>query len=295
MGKLDGKVAIITGAGGGIGRQHALLFAREGARVVVNDPGCDVDGQPAGETESGQERRSAVAEQVVEEILAAGGQAVANTDAVGTAEAAVRIVETALDAYGRLDVLVNNAGILRDRTILKMTAHEWDAVLEVHLKGTFTCLQAAARVMKEQQPGGGRIINTTSTSGLLGQFGQANYGAAKAGIYALTRIAAQEMAKYQITVNAIAPWAMTRMLAATSGVDLERARETLAPERVSPLVAWLATDAAAKSGVSGMVFGIEGNELFAYRMMTTHGATRHDGVPWTIESIGESIEQIIRW
>jgi NAD(P)-dependent dehydrogenase (short-subunit alcohol dehydrogenase family) len=295
MGKLDGKVAIITGAGGGIGRQHALLFAREGARVVVNDPGCAVDGQPAGVAETGAETRSVVAQQVVEEITAAGGQAVANTDVVGTAEAAERIVETALDAYGRLDVLVNNAGILRDRTILKMTDDEWDAVLAVHLKGTFTCLQAAARVMKEQQPDGGRIINTTSSSGLLGQFGQANYGAAKAGIYALTRIAAQELARYHIAVNAIAPWAMTRMLAASSGFDLERAQETLAPERVSPLVAWLATDAAARAGVSGMVFGIEGNELFTYRMMTTHGATRHDGVPWTIDSIGASIEQIIQW
>jgi len=294
MGKLDGKVAIITGAGGGIGRQHALLFALEGARVVVNDPGCGVDGQPAGATDAGREAGPAVAEQVVEEILAAGGQAVANTDAVGTEEAAAAVVRTALDAFGRLDILVNNAGILRDRTILKMTAREWEAVLAVHLTGSFTCLQAAARIMKEQ-PSGGRIINTTSTSGLLGQFGQANYGAAKAGIYALTRIAALELAKYHITVNAIAPWAMTRMLAATSGVDLERAQETLAPERVSPLVAWLATDVAANSGVSGMVFGIEGNELFTYRMMTTHGATRHDGAPWTIDSIGEQAQQIIQW
>lgn len=302
MGKLDGKVAVITGAGGGIGRQHALLFAREGARVVVNDPGCTMDGrsdgrsdgQPDGEETADGETRSMVAAQVVEEIRSAGGEAVANTDAVGTAEAAASIMQTALEAYGRLDVLVNNAGILRDRTILKMTQEEWDGVLQVHLSGSFTCLQAAARIMVEQAQGG-RIINTTSTSGLLGQFGQANYGAAKAGVYALTRIAAQELAKYKIIVNAISPWAMTRMLATTSGVDLERAQKTLAPERVSPLVAWLATDAAAESAVSGMVFGIEGNELFSYRMMTTHGATRHDGNPWTIESIGESMQQIIQW
>ena len=200
MGNLDGKVAIITGAGNGIGREHALLFARLGARVVVNDPGCDRHGDGT----------SSAAEAVLEEIRAAGGEAIANLEPVGGFEAAAEIVESAVSAWGKLDILVNNAGILRDRTLLKTNEEEWDQVIQVHLKGTFTMLQAAARRMKEQGLGG-RIINTSSGSGLLGNFGQSNYGAAKMGIQALTRIGAIELAHYQITVNAIAPMAYTRM------------------------------------------------------------------------------------
>src|SRR5262245_57404281 len=283
MGLLDGKVAVITGAGGGIGRAHALLFAREGAKVVVNDLGCERDG-------TGRSDRAAG---VVAEIQALGGQAVANGEAVGTFAAAARLVQAALDAFGRLDVLVNNAGILRDRTILNMSEDEWDQVLQVHLKGTFACLQAAARVMK-QQGTGGRIINTSSSSGLLGNFGQANYGAAKVGVHALTRIAALELAKYRITVNALAPAALTRMLETIPGVKDTVTEATLGPQFIAPLAAFLASDAAA--GITGQTFGVEGTHLFIYKMMTSHGATRRSGPePWTVEEIAEAMPRIVNW
>jgi NAD(P)-dependent dehydrogenase (short-subunit alcohol dehydrogenase family) len=283
MGCLQGKVAVITGAGGGIGRAHALLFAREGARVVVNDVGCQRDG-------TGQ---SNAADRVVAEIRALGGEATANTEAVGTFKSAGRIVQAALDAFGRLDVLVNNAGILRDRTILNMTPEEWDQVIQVHLTGTFACLQAAARVMKEQGAGG-RIINTSSSSGLLGLFGQTNYGAAKAGIHALTRIAALELAKYQITVNALAPAALTRMLETIPGVKDTVTEEVLGPQFIAPMAAFLASDAAA--GITGQTFGVEGSHLFIYKMMTSHGATRRAGPePWTVEEIAQALPRIVNW
>ena len=283
MKRLENKVAIITGAGGGIGRAHALLFAQEGAKVVVNDLGCERDG-------SGQSDSAA---RVVKEIQAAGGEAVASSEAVGSLASAERIVQTAIGAFGRLDILVNNAGILRDRTLLKMSEDEWDAVLHVHLKGTFACMQAAARVMKEQGQGG-RIINTSSSSGLLGQFGQSNYGAAKAGIYALTRIAAQELAKHKITVNAIAPAALTRMLETIPGVKETVTAASLGPQWIAPLAAFLASDAAA--GITGQTFGAEGNHLFTYRMMTSHGATKRSGTdPWTIDEIEKSLPQIMHW
>ena len=284
MARLAGKVAVITGAGRGLGREYALLFAREGAQVVVNDPGCERDGSST----------SHVADEVVGEITAAGGDAVADTHAVGTKDAAEALMQTAVETFGRLDVLVNNAGILRDRTILNMTEDEWDAVIQVHLKGTFTCLQAAARIMKEQ-PTGGRIINTSSSSGLLGNFGQANYGAAKAGIYALTRIAAIELAKHKITVNAVAPAAMTRMLATMPGMEPDIAGDALSPDRVAPLVAYLATDEAAAARVTGMTIGAEGNELFAYRMLTSHGVTRYESSPWTIDAVEKAMQQILHW
>jgi NAD(P)-dependent dehydrogenase (short-subunit alcohol dehydrogenase family) len=280
---LQDKVAVITGAGGGIGRAYALLFAQEGAKVVVNDLGCERDGTG----------RSDAAARVVAEIRAGGGEAVANGEAVGSVASAQRIVQAAIDSFGRLDILVNNAGILRDRTLLKMTEDEWDAVLTVHLKGTFTCLQAAAHVMKDQGRGG-RIINVSSSSGLLGNFGQANYGAAKAGIYALTRIAAQEFAKYRITVNAIAPAALTRMLETIPGVKNTVTEAELGPQWVAPLAAYLASDAAAD--ISGVTFGAEGNHLFIYRMMASHGTTKRGGVrPWTIDEIAAALPQITQW
>jgi NAD(P)-dependent dehydrogenase (short-subunit alcohol dehydrogenase family) len=282
MGILDGKVAVITGAGGGIGRAHALLFAREGAKVVVNDLGCDRDG-------TGQSDRAA---EVAAEIRSAGGQAVASGEAVGTFAAAARIMQTAVDAFGHLDVLVNNAGILRDRTILNTTGEEWDQVIRVHLTGSFACLQAAARVMKEQGTGG-RIINTSSSSGLLGNFGQANYGAAKIGVHALTRIAAMELAKYWITVNAIAPFARTRMTADIAEYQDSVNVETMGPEYIAPLVAYLASDEARR--ITGQTFGVECNRLFVYKMMTSHGVTKRDSEPWAVAEIGNAIRQIVDW
>ena len=286
MGCLEGKVAIITGAGGGIGREHALLFANEGAKVVVNDIGCNRDG-------SGN---SDAADRVVAEIQGAGGKAVANSDAVGSFASARSIVQTAVDSFGGLDILVNNAGILRDRTILNMTEEEWNLVIQVHLTGTFSCLQAAARVMKDQGRGG-RIINTSSISGLLGLFGQTNYGAAKAGIYNLTRVGAMELAKHKITVNALAPAAMTRMMDSIPGVKEQQAslsESNYGPQFIAPVAAFLASDAAAH--ISGQTIGIEGNDLFIYRVMTSHGLTKRANLePWTIEEIGKSIEQAMYW
>jgi len=283
MGVLQGKVAVITGSGAGLGREYALLFAKEGAKVVVNDPGCNRDGTGAGQ----------VADDVVKEIQAAGGEAVANYLPVGPMANAAAIVQTSIDSFGKIDILVNNAGILRDRTILNMSEEEWDAVVNVHLKGTFSCLQAAARVMKEQGTGG-RIINTSSSSGLLGNFGQSNYGAAKAGIYGLTRVAAQEMMKLGITVNAIAPIAATRMLSDLAEYKGSPELERLSPRYVAPLVTFLASDAAAQ--ITGQTFGIEGNQLFLYRMTTTHGVTRYQGTePFTIEEIGKAMHQVLFW
>ncbi len=201
MGLLNGKVAAITGAGGGIGRAHALLFAAEGAHVVVNDVGGTRDGSGTGQS---------MADRVVEEIRAAGGDAIADYGDVAEPDGADGLVRRAVDSFGKLDILVNNAGILRDKTLRKMTLEQWDAVVKVHLRGSFLCMQAAIEHMAERNQGG-RIINTSSVSGLMGNFGQANYSAAKAGIYGLTMTAAIELKKHRITVNALAPVALTRM------------------------------------------------------------------------------------
>jgi NAD(P)-dependent dehydrogenase (short-subunit alcohol dehydrogenase family) len=292
-GKLAGKVAIITGSGQGIGREYARLFASEGAQVVVNDAGVENSGVENSGVESGEGGEGLpLAQRVAEQIATDGGTAIWTTDEIGSSESAERLMDAAVAAYGRVDILVNNAGILRDRTILKMMDDEWDDVIRVHLTGTFTCLRAAARVMKEQGKGG-RIINTSSSSGLLGNFGQANYGAAKAGIYALTRIAAEELTRHNITVNAIAPLAATRLLATLPYVDFDAVQESLAPGRIAPMAAYLASDAAAH--LTGITFGVEGNELFVYRMMTTHGVTRYEPSAWTIDAIQQSIDKILSW
>jgi NAD(P)-dependent dehydrogenase (short-subunit alcohol dehydrogenase family) len=273
---LEGKVAIVTGAGGGIGRAHALALAREGARLVVNDLGGDRHGGGKG---------SDAADRVVEEIVAAGGAAVASYDSVATREGADGILWAALSRFGRVDVLVNNAGILRDRTLLNMTQEDLDRVLDVHLRGTFFCMQAVARQLKVQGQGG-RIVNTTSLSGMLGNFGQANYAAAKAGIYGLTRVAALELQKLGVTVNAIAPVALTRMtedLAVFRGAsELE-----LGPQLIAPVVVFLASDLAA--GVTGQVVGVQGGRLFLYRVETTEGAEKDPASgPWTAQGIAEA-------
>jgi NAD(P)-dependent dehydrogenase (short-subunit alcohol dehydrogenase family) len=276
MGLLDGKVAIVTGAGGGLGRCHALAFAKEGAKVVVNDYGGARDGSGPGTT---------MADSVVKEIRAAGGEAAANYESVATMAGAQAIVQTAVDAFGRVDILVNNAGILRDKTLLKMDEAMWDTVIAVHLKGTFAVTQAAAGRMVEQNQGG-RIINTSSASGLIGNFGQANYGAAKAGIAGFTRVAAIEFAKYGITVNAIVPVAKTRMTEGLSSVP-----DDFGPEKVSPFMVFLASDLA--KDVTGRVFGIRGREILEYKYKITDGA-RAAGDAWTAQEIADRFNEITR-
>jgi len=276
MGLLDGKVAIVTGAGGGLGRCHALALAAEGAKVVVNDLGGARDG-------TGADTR--MAQQVVDEIHAAGGEAAPNYDSVATLEGAAGIVQTALDAFGRVDIVVNNAGILRDKSLLKMEEAMWDAVMAVHLKGTFAVTQAAARKMVEQGQGG-RIINTSSIAGLIGNFGQSNYGAAKAGIAGFTRVAAIEFAKHNITVNAIVPLAKTRMTA-----DIAAVPDDLTPEKISPLVVFLASELS--SGLTGRLFGAQGSHYCEFRYQITDGADAA-GALWSPQEIAARIKDIMK-
>lgn len=284
MGVLDGKVAIITGAGNGIGREHALLFAKQGAKVIVNDIAVNRHGEAEGDNPS---------DTVVKEIKDAGGEAAPCNVAVGTFDAAEEIVQSAVDNFGKLDIFVNNAGILRDRTILKTSPAEWDSVLQVHLTGTFANMQAAGKRFKEQGTGG-RIINTSSSSGLLGNFGQANYGAAKIGIMALTRIGGWEFARMGVTVNAIAPSAVTRMTFDLPGLKDSFSVDEMGPQHIAPMVCWLASDAAAK--VTGHMFGVDGNKLYCYKMMTSHGSEkRGTNEPWEQEEITAALDRIMNW
>ena len=277
-GLLEGRVAIITGAGGGIGREHALYFAREGARVVVNDLGSDRHGGGKG---------AEMADKTVADIKAAGGDAVANYDSVAMREGADGLIWTALNKYGRVDVLVNNAGILRDKTLLNMSEQDFNLVLEVHLKGTFLCTQAVARAFKVQGKGG-RIVNTTSLSGLLGNFGQGNYAAAKGGIYSLTRTAAMEFQRMGVTVNALAPVALTRM---TEDLQMFKGltEEQIGPQYIAPVAAFLASDLAAD--ITGTIVGVQGPKIFVYKMIENEGATREGG-PWTPAEIKERWTEI---
>ena len=251
----DGRVAIVTGAGRGIGREHALSLAANGAKVVVNDLGGNVDGSGGDLTP---------AQQVVEEIKAMGGEAVANGDSVSSWEGAQRLINTAVETFGDLHAVINNAGILRDRMLTNMTEEEWDAVINVHLKGTFAPSRWAAAYWREQAKAGkpvdGRIINTTSVSGIYGNPGQTNYGAAKAGIAAFTNIAALELARYGVTVNAVAPVALTRM---TEGLgpapETDEEKEMRSPRWIAPIATWLAS--AESKDVTGRVFEVSGNVL----------------------------------
>ncbi|MBI5967120.1 MAG: SDR family oxidoreductase [Deltaproteobacteria bacterium] len=253
---LEGKVAVVTGAGRGIGREIAVLLAKEGAKVVVNDFGGREDG-------TGGENK--VADDVVKEIKDAGGTAVANYDSVASMESGKRIIQTALDNFGKLDILVNNAGILRDRMIFNMTEEEWDGVIAVHLKGTFACTRAAVPLMREQRSG--RIINFTSTSGLVGNLGQANYAAAKMGIVGFTKVVALDMAKYNVTANCISPFAWTRLIGTIpTETEAQKRRveklKKMSPADIAPLVAYLASDEA--QSISGQVFGVRGKEIFIF-------------------------------
>mgnify|MGYP000892104088 CR=1 FL=1 len=279
MGLLDGKVAIVTGAGGGIGRAEALLFAREGAKVVVNDVGVLRDGSGAG-TET--------ARAVADEIAAAGGEAIASTDPVHTAEGAQAIVRAAVERFGRVDVLVNNAGILRDKTLLKMDLDAWRAVVDVHMTGTFLCTQAAAKQMVAQGEGG-RIVNTTSVSGMMGNFGQANYAAAKAGIYGFTRTAAIELQKHRIFVNALAPIAKTRM---TEDLPMFQHLTGVLPEHVAPAALFLASPLAAEK--TGVVLAVSGAQMYAFKVVQTAGRFKDGDSAWTPQEIAESWDAIVK-
>jgi NAD(P)-dependent dehydrogenase (short-subunit alcohol dehydrogenase family) len=278
MGLLDGKVAIITGSGGGIGRSHALLFAKEGAKIVVNDLGGTRDGADSSES---------AANKVAEEIKKAGGQAVPSYDSVSSAEGADKIVKTAVAAFGRADILVNNAGILRDKSMLKMDEAMWDSVIAVHLKGTFLCTQAFGKQVVAQG-GGGRIVNTTSVSGMLGNFGQSNYSAAKAGIYGLTRTTSIELQKHRVTVNAIAPIAKTRM---TEDLPMFQGVDTLTPEHISPAALFLASDLCGDR--TGHVLAVAGARMYAFKVVETPGKFKDaDKGVWSAQEIGEHWEAI---
>jgi NAD(P)-dependent dehydrogenase (short-subunit alcohol dehydrogenase family) len=258
MGLLDGKVAIVTGAGGGLGRCHALALAKEGASLVVNDLGGD---------RSGTGKSSSMADRVVEEIRAAGGKAVANYDSVATSAGGRAIVQGAVDAFGKADILVNNAGILRDKSFAKLEEEDWDAVIAVHLRGTYCCARPMFTHLKERGEGG-VIINTSSTSGLVGNFGQTNYGAAKAGIAGLTRCLAIEGKRYGIRVWALVPVAFTRMTEDLPGID--QAKEQLDPALVSPAVVYMASSLSGDQ--TGKFLYSGGGKVAEMKLMTAKGA-----------------------
>jgi NAD(P)-dependent dehydrogenase (short-subunit alcohol dehydrogenase family) len=283
MGTLDNRVVIITGAGRGMGREHALLCASEGARVVVNDLGCERDG-------SGHDL--AVAEAVVEEIIAAGGSAVANGDDVGTMSGAQSLVDQALETFGTVHVLINNAGILRDRMFVNMSEEDWDLVMKNHMKTVFCPTRIAASYWRDQSKAGqtmaASVISMSSTSGLLGAVGQSNYGAAKAGIAAFTVILAEELGRYGVRVNAITPVARTRMTEDTPGVaDLVKAPEdpaafdVFAPGNVSPFVAWLATE---QCPATGQIFYVKGGDVRLYSGWH-HEPLLETNARWTVENL----------
>jgi NAD(P)-dependent dehydrogenase (short-subunit alcohol dehydrogenase family) len=289
-GICEGRVAVVTGAGRGIGRGHALELGRQGARVVVNDLGSAVDGQGADTT---------AAQAVVDEIVACGGTAVANTDDVADWQGAERLIGCALDSFGRLDALVNNAGILRDRMLFNMSEDEWDAVIRVHLKGTFAPMRWAARHWRERVKAGehveARVVNTSSTSGLFANPGQGNYGAAKSGIATLSIIAAKELGRYGVTVNAIAPGARTRMTENLGrGAAIPPAEgewDPRAPDNVAPLVTWLASTESA--GVTGRVFLVSGGRI-AVAEPWGRGRSVDRGARWDPAELGEVVPELLR-
>ena len=289
MGICEGRIVIVTGAGRGIGRGHALEFARQGAKVVVNDLGAESDGTggsggPAGE--------------VVDAIRAMGGEAIVNGDDVADWAGAQRLVQTAVDTFGGLDVLVNNAGFLRDRMVVSTSEEEWDAVIRVHLKGHFAPTRFAAAYWREQQKNGvavdGRVINTSSGAGLMGSVGQGAYSAAKAGITGLTMVEAAELGRYGVTANAIAPAARTRMTEAVFADSMappdDDAFDAMAPENIAPLVVWLGS--ADSAGVTGRVFEVEGG-VVSVADGWQHGPREDKGARWDPDEVGPVVRKLL--
>jgi NAD(P)-dependent dehydrogenase (short-subunit alcohol dehydrogenase family) len=290
MGALEGRVAIITGAGRGIGREHALLFAAEGAKVVVNDLGGANDGTGTDATP---------AEQVVAEITALGGEAIANADNVADWQGAQRMINSAIEAFGDLDILVNNAGILRDRVLVNMTEEEWDAVITVHLKGHFAPTRWAAAYWREQHKAGidkpRNLVHTSSTSGLFSNPGQSNYGAAKTGIATFSQIAAKELARYNVKSNTIAPGARTRLTLATPGLENimkapDGAFDQWDPANISPLVAYLASTECAFTGETFLVQG--GNVTLIESWARGAGIDRDSR--WTATELVDALKPLVR-
>jgi NAD(P)-dependent dehydrogenase (short-subunit alcohol dehydrogenase family) len=289
-GICEGRVVVVTGAGRGIGREHALEFARQGARVVVNDIGAELDGTGGSDSP---------ARQVVDEIVAAGGEAVVNGDDVADWAGAERLVATALDAFGRLDVVVNNAGVVRDRMVVSCGEDEWDAVVRVHLKGHFAVARFAAEHWRARSKAGepvdARIVNTSSGAGLQGSVGQAAYSAAKAGIAALTLVQAAELGRYGVTANAIAPSARTRMTE-TVFADMMAAPteagafDAMDPRNVAPLVVWLGSPQSAH--VTGRVFEVEGGKV-AVADGWQHGAAVDKGARWDPAELGPVVDDLL--
>ncbi len=278
MGLLEGKVAVVTGAGGGLGREHAMALAAEGAAVVVNDLGGARDGSGSG---------SAMADQVVDLIKAAGGEAAPNYDNVSTVEGGESILKGALEAFGQVDILINNAGILRDKSLAKTTEDLWDPVIAVHLKGTY-CVTRPIFVHMKERGAGGVIINTSSTSGLNGNFGQCNYGAAKAGIAGFTRCLALEGQRYGIRCHILAPVAHTRLTEDLPGFDSDKAAAAYDPKLVSPLMVYLASDMA--KDMTGKTFLAGGGRIAEMRVVTAEGLTKEeDGGLWSAAEIGEKM------
>ena len=288
MGLCDGRVVIVTGAGRGIGRAHAMAFAAEGACVVVNDLGVGVDGTGGA---------AGPAAEVVDEIIGSGGTAIANGDDIATWGGARRLVQSTIERFGRLDVLVNNAGFLRDRMLVNLGEEEWDAVIRVHLKGHFATMRHAIEYWRAESKAGrqpdARVINTSSGAGLLGSVAQGNYAAAKAGIVGLTLVAAAEWARYGVTVNAIAPAARTRMTEAAFASRMAAPHsgfDAMAPENVSPLVVWLGS--AESAHVTGRVFEIEGGSV-SVADGWQHGPSRDKGARWEPAELGPVIDDLI--
>ena len=283
MGRLNNKVAIITGAGRGIGKEICLYLAKEGAKIVVNDLGGDRDGSGGGK----------IADEVVNEINDLGSEAVANYDSVGTVEGGKNIFNSAMDAFGQADILVNNAGILRDRTLYNMEESDWDMIMEVHLKGHYNCTRPLVRYIRDTNRSDCRIINMSSVSGLFGNFGQVNYGAAKEGIAGFTRSLALEVAKYKCTVNTISPGAATRLtidLIEAAGRKYDENDWTQGPEQIAPVVAWLCTDAA--KDITSQIIHSQGGILGIMQQPAIIKSFTTDNL-WSLDQLDSLIPELV--